>query len=311
LNELAASPSLGRRAALAAEVVGAYVLAEKLFAAQTQGDLVCIPVPPARGWLRQPRLKMLRRQGSDQGVEAISRGGWLAFEPPLLPFVVVAVRAFEGAFYDVGANTGIYALLALQASRKVQVYAFEPLPSVAAMMEENAGWNRGAGRLSIYRGVVSDEVARLPLYLPPESAGVIETSASLDSTFKETVATVIEVESTTLDDFWMERGSPKVGVIKIDTEGTEHRVLAGGRKMLSNDRPLVFYEVLPRAEFSVLAALVEELGYVDLRLQPDAVIMSDQICFDAAAWNHVLVPQEHLERFRDVARTVGLPIIPG
>jgi FkbM family methyltransferase len=51
------------------------------------------------------------------------------------------------------------------------------------------------------------------------------------------------VAAVTLDELVEQAGSPRIGLIKIDTQGSEHRVLAGAARTLQRCRPNLFIEV--------------------------------------------------------------------
>lgn len=293
-----------------AETLGAHTIADKLDRVRTEGDSLAIDVPARRGSIRSRRTKMLRFHGNDQGVELIARGGPLAFEPPLVSFMIWAVRQFTGAVFDVGANTGLYALLARVAQPRADVYACEPFPPVRQRLSQNIALNRGLrirpDRLHVLDVAVSDVVGEISLFVPAPTGDLIETSASMDPTFKEHIADEVRVRSTTLDCIWKSQGMPRVGVVKIDTEGSEHRVLAGGLELLGQDRPLVVYELLQRGAADRIGEIAARRGYVDARLRPQEIVLGLPIEYDGASWNHLLLPQERMEDLRLVARAVGL-----
>ena len=56
----------------------------------------------------------------------------------------------------------------------------------------------------------------------------------------------ISVNIDTLDNWWRSQGSPRVDIIKIDTEGSELLVLEGGEELLQTHRPLLFIEISRR-----------------------------------------------------------------
>jgi hypothetical protein len=52
----------------------------------------------------------------------------------------------------------------------------------------------------------------------------------------------IELPAISLDDFWADEGRPAIGSLKIDTEGHEAAVFAGGAQCLEHCRPLILVE---------------------------------------------------------------------
>ena len=294
-------------AALAFERLGAFTLADKLDRIRLGGDIVAVPLPLGPGQLRAHRIKMRRFEGKDLAVEQIVTGGWLGFERPLPDVLIRTVRQTEGLVYDVGANSGLYALLAAEARPGVRVHAFEPFPPVLKILRENVALNRAAGRIKIVAGAAADIDEDVLLYVPRD-VGAIESSCSLDPNFKEDVVEEIKVKGLTLDHYWAAEGKPRVGVLKVDTEGTEHRVLQGAADLIATERPIVFYEVLPRAEFDLLHAIGEQHQLVDVRLSAGEAVIGGHVVYDEHAWNHAFVPVEKLDAQLQLYRDSGLVV---
>ena len=98
-----------------------------------------------------------------------------------------------------------------------------------------------------------DQVARdrrLPqLYLMASNGGLLEPA--------ETIA----VSGITIDSFVGAHGTGPVDAMKIDTEGTEDKVLRGARRSLERDRPIIICEVLHGLTEPALHALLDPLDY--------------------------------------------------
>ena len=288
-----------------ADRVGAHRSADRLHRLRG-ADLVGVDLPATRGG-RLVRVRFQRHDGRDQVARAIEEGGLWGFEPPLVPLFVELCRHSYGEVVDVGANTGLYSLLAVAANRRVRVHAVEAFPAVADHLRENLALNRSiARRVRVHQVALSDGNGSASLYVPPPTGTPIETSASLDPTFKEEIASEIEVPTRTLDDLWDASARPAVGLIKVDTEGTEHRVLRGAEAVLATNRPVVICEVLPRAATTELTERLARTDYVDIRLRRDVLVIGTRVVFDPDAWNHAFVPEERLLTVEAAGRAIGL-----
>ncbi|HEX4865799.1 MAG TPA: FkbM family methyltransferase [Acidimicrobiales bacterium] len=281
-------------------------MADKLYRAFGVHDVVAIPIPAPPGALRTRRVRMYLRGGNDQAARDVARGGLNGYEAPLPALLIEAVRRFQGAFIDVGANTGLYALLAACARPHVDVHAFEPYPPVLEVLRSNVAINRPFVRVTLHATALSDNPGPCTLHLPPPLGSIIHTSASMDPDFNPPGGEVVAAQATTLDNFWVDAGQPRVGVLKVDTEGTEDRVLIGGREVVKRNRPLVVYELLPRARVDAIADFASELQYQDIRLHPDELIQGLDIAFDEDGWNHILVPIEKMSLLAEIAGRLGL-----
>jgi FkbM family methyltransferase len=134
---------------------------------------------------------------------------------------------------DVGANTGIYSYYLHRLGQRVR--AFEPNPRLARLLEEA----KFPG-VEVINAGLSDTPGKALLHIPVIRGRRYATRASLmrPSDACETV----EVDVATLDSFAFEN----VGLIKIDVEGNELRVLAGGRATIERNRPALIVELSER-----------------------------------------------------------------
>lgn len=188
-----------------------------------------------------------------------------SFEPETRAFFEAFLRAGD-CFLDVGANVGLYTLIAARiVGRAGSVHAFEPCMTTFGRLCENVRLNR-LENVSCHRVALSHENASAELTL---AKGGFDAWNSLgrpymgESAGRETVTTV------TLDTFAREHGiEGRVTAMKIDVEGWENQVLAGAEELLAADSaPILSIEFTEEAaqlsESSCLALYqrLERLGY--------------------------------------------------
>ena len=226
----------------------------------------------------------------DQVVRTARTQGWDAFERPTPHHFTQAVaRADKGLVIDVGANTGFYTLLALAASCHVTVAAYEPLPAARKILKTNLALNSARRRVTISPYAVSNANASGTLFIPDQSHGLIETSASVSATFKKTRSGQHRVTLRTLDS--LHARANRIAVIKIDAESHDLQVLQGAETILQRHRPTVFVEVLLGADEHALTELLQRCRYQDIVLHPDgASAPSNQVTHHTQAWNHMWQP---------------------
>lgn len=241
------------------------------------------------------RSFLLDAQGGADLVAAQMKDGF--YEAPL-PMLTMAVMArTSGLFLDVGANNGLYSVLACMTQPNVKAIAFEPYPPVLDVLRRNLDLNGLSDRVVVKDLALSDREGRATLYLPDASHGLVETSCSLESTFKAPSGS-IEVEKKRLDDIDIDGD---VALVKVDIEGHEFAFFEGAQSFLSRKQPVIFAEMLPVAaeKFSRIDAILDRLHYYKFRLRPDYAIASQQIEFDPKAWNHAFVPRNKVGIFLD------------
>ena len=296
---LKGSPRLARLV----ESVGAQTIADRLDRFRTDGDVTAVTMPALAGQWRSQRLKLHRLRGRDQVAEALDHGGWRGFEYPLPSVFRACVAQVDGIVYDVGANTGLYSIIAA-ASTNQDIYGFEPVPEIAALARANLALNGADRRVHLIEAAVSERTGTASIYLPPPVNHSVETSASLDPSFKGTHDRVVEIATTTLDGHWASVGRPRVAAVKIDVEGHEVAVLAGAQQLVADCAPTIFIEVFSHTD--ELTAFKERHTYVDVRLSDVEAIFGDAVRFDPLAWNHVLIPLDRVFAMADMAESFGL-----
>ena len=247
-------------------------------------------------------FKLEAANGMDQVARQMQAG---SYEPPL-PFLMMAtlIRT-EGAFVDVGANTGLYSVLAGMVAPSRDIVAFEPHPEITAALMNNLAANNLQDRVVVHQVALSDSSGILDLYMPDQGHGLIETSASLEKHFQQ-AASSIQVPVKRLDEVGLD---VPVAVIKVDIEGHEYAFLRGALEIVRRDRPFIFVEVLQAAKRNLMGQFLRDTSYVDFRLRPDMAINDGEVLFDNAAWNHAFVPKERLTRFKEACDSCNLPVL--
>lgn len=162
------------------------------------------------------------------------------------PNSMLALRDFlprGGTFLDVGANMGLFSLLAARmVGSSGQVFAFEPSSRDFDRLVDNLRLN-GLDNVQPFRLALSDTQGRAPLLIAGEPhAGHNTLGRHLVYDGVESVGTEV-VATVALDDFAVERRIDRLDLVKIDTEGGEYRVLLGARKTLQRLRPVLMFEV--------------------------------------------------------------------
>ena len=152
---------------------------------------------------------------------------------PELAFLAGLIQSGD-VLLDVGANFGIYALVcAKRTGASGRVYAFEPGAEALHALRVNCALNPDLNVEVLPMGL-SDSIRSSRLF---HTGGPTTFNLSANG-----AATGEPVELTTLDAWIVGAGVPRVAVIKIDVEGHEPAVFAGGRNTLLSTRPLVMFE---------------------------------------------------------------------
>jgi FkbM family methyltransferase len=235
-----------------------------------------MPVPavvPIR--LPDGEYMRMRCPGPAEGVASrLFWGGFAAFEPETTALFYRLSRSVT-CVYDVGAYTGYYALLAARASSHSRIYSFEPVPATYQLLCENLRLN-GADNVSPEPMALADAIGEANLYVPDTE---LAASASMLEGFRPATRT-LRVAATTVDAHAASHEVPRVDLVKMDTEATEHQVLAGMHDTLGRDAPLIISEVLHGRNGPQQEAILAAHGYrwfhiTDKQLVPTAHVEGD------------------------------------
>jgi len=199
----------------------------------------------------------LSSDGKDLIATRLYWGGWQGYEGETLQLFLKLVPA-AGTVLDIGAHTGIYSLMAAIEDPTRRVYAFEPVPMISQYLHRAIELN-GLTNIHVDSSAVTNFDGKVELFIPPPQT-TLPTDASTRPDWRQTGATIV-APATTLDSFVKRHGIPRVDFLKIDTEATEHLVLAGASQTLSRDLPVMICEVLKGETESELHNLLDPLAY--------------------------------------------------
>jgi len=192
--------------------------------------------------------------------------------------------------FDVGANTGVYALAAKAINPSAKVIAFEPVSRIYRMLKEN---NRLNGfDISCIEKAVSNKNSSASIYDP---GGSNAYSASLSNAFLDTGTDSVLVETIILDAFIQEQSINSVDLVKLDVESYEPEVVEGFMVTVSSCRPAMIIEVLTRKSADRLNEMLSYLDYLFFNIDDlngrirkiDKIEASDRFNILACTTSHV------------------------
>ena len=186
---------------------------------------------------------------------------------------------------DVGANVGYFtALFGALVGAQGHVAAVEPLPSIAEALQRTIDENGFAERTDVHRVALGEEPGARPLRHAPVTANFGGAHFAPEGA-ASAIHADISVEVTTLDAI---ASDGRCAFVKVDAEGAEPLVIAGGNTMLRRDRPIVMMEVHPAQLAAVahrtpteLLAQMRALRYAARRLVPGGTRGPDVERYDA------------------------------
>lgn len=141
-----------------------------------------------------------------------------------------------GTAIDVGANVGRTAASIKERFPLTAVHAIEPVPDTYETLKRNCA---GLGNVRCHRLALSDMAAPAWVTAGPNSElnHLVATQSDADGQLEA-------VDVTTLDDFCEAQSVETIGLLKIDAEGNDLKILEGGRRLFAQRRvAFLFAEV--------------------------------------------------------------------
>ncbi len=157
---------------------------------------------------------------------------------------------------DVGANTGIYSLIAGAVNPSADIYAFEPLNGVYKRLQENLKLNKLS--IKAYDLAASNNNGKASFYIDDPN---FSYGSSLNKNHQSCSNKIQqEVETITLDRF-NEEHNIVPDLIKIDVERHEPEVIEGLQNTLSKSWPTMLIEVLDENIGERLKEILKDTPY--------------------------------------------------
>jgi FkbM family methyltransferase len=226
------------------------------------------------------------------------------FAPKLTSLLQRSGRA-RRTFVDGGACNGDFTSLLLATFPDAAIHAFEPNPELSASLAKRFAnlpnvhvWNlalrEAAGR------------ATLHLHADPGTTSLLDRSAGKRRYYhsSDRVVASTEVRTVSLDAFIAEQAPEGLGLLKLDTQGSELAILRGAAEALRNAAIEVIYTeffVVPHYEgaplLGDLLALLGQFGYslFDLFKGPNAT--NGQLRFGDAVFVSPSFRAAHVDTF--------------
>lgn len=198
----------------------------------------------------------------DHMLDALYYGrGWESGETRLFAILISQARVA----LDLGANTGVYSLIATQISPTVRVFAVEPSPANVARLRTNLRLNSET-RVAAVEVAVGAAEGTLDFTVPADGS-LSDVASAVDAFSRSHYGikyTTILVTQTTVDRLVDDHGLDRIDLIKLDVEYFELDVLQGAGTTLTRFGPVVLAEVF---DYDVLVGDKPELQD---RIAPDS-----------------------------------------
>jgi FkbM family methyltransferase len=202
------------------------------------------------------------------GYQILECGGWDAREMEVLLFMLRCRRQYFGdgvVMLDCGANVGVLTIeSAIEMTGWGSVLAIEAQERLFYALAGNIALNNCFNARALHAAVAAEDgTLRVPQpdYLSFASFGSLELRSRPGNEFigqdiDYSDAATQEIRMLKLDSLALDR----VDLVKVDVEGMETEVLAGGTGLIARHRPILLVEWI-KSPKEQLRGMLEGLGY--------------------------------------------------
>jgi FkbM family methyltransferase len=217
----------------------------------------------------------------------LENGDW---EPETVE-VWVKLCKKANVIFDIGANTGVYTLIAKSTNPNCRVFAFEPSDLIIEKFKANMKLNNFQFDL-IEKGV-SNKTGSNVFYDVEDDH---QTSASLSPEKLKNFANFVgeireyQIETIRLDDF-IKQNNILPDLIKIDVELHEPEVLEGMGEYLKNCQAVIILEVLTVEVAKKLNEILKEAKFQYFSLDKNMIMTVNELTPRNNIYNYLLIPE--------------------
>ncbi|MEZ5236763.1 MAG: FkbM family methyltransferase [Acidimicrobiales bacterium] len=161
------------------------------------------------------------------------------YDVPFTRFLQRTLRP-DSVFVDVGANVGLFSIVAGYLAWEGRTIAYEAAPFLARLVQDNVAANWFADRITVRPVAVGAAAGRATFGFPTSMhtlGGLHLDTASFNALYPEVTVEQVDVEVVSLDDDLGALGVDGViDLVKVDVEGGEPDVLRGMQGLLEAGR---------------------------------------------------------------------------
>jgi FkbM family methyltransferase len=239
--------------------------------------IITVPVDNIRSF----KIKHYGYQVENEIFWAGLTGGWE--KESLKLWITLCEKAT--VVFDIGANTGVYSLIAKTVRPEAQVFAFEPVKRVYQKLHNNVVLNNY--NITTVEAALSNSDGTASIY---DTDSEHTYSVTVGKNMQSSEATVIEtkIQTITLRSFIQNNKLGKIDLMKVDVETHEPEVLEGFGNYLGEFKPTILIEILDDVVGRKVHDLVKDLGYLYFNIDETGSIRQTDVIGKSDYFNYLL-----------------------
>ena len=182
---------------------------------------------------------------ADEGIMAgyVKEKNWHVGEANRVFVQFFGQHQLAGTYIDIGANLGL-TTIPVATLPYVDCKAFEPDPDTYRHLTRNVAANCPHANVELFNKAVGDRTGAVEFERDVHNPGDHRIHVAGDGFLMEATRPVITVSACRLDDAFDLATLRRPIVVKMDTQGSEGLIFAGGERLLA-ESALVFFEYWP------------------------------------------------------------------
>jgi FkbM family methyltransferase len=200
--------------------------------------------------------------------------------------------------FDIGANTGIYSMVAKSINSGSEVHAFEPFEAIYKKLVRNAAIN--GFEIHSNCKAVSDYSGDGVIYTGDANfAYSVTVNQNLWVKDKEPIK--LNIKTITLKDYIEQNNITHIDLMKVDVETHEPEVMEGFSMYLKLFRPIILIEILNDEVAQKLGIYFDSSEYCFYNIDEEKGIRKTVFLSMSDSFNYVIVPKEKDGYFGEIA----------
>jgi FkbM family methyltransferase len=181
-------------------------------------------------------------------------------------------------------------------NKSCEIYAFEPLPGVFRILEDNV--KKNSFNIHCYLKGLSDYDGKAKVYLPEGTDFAYSVTVN-KKTISQNNFHEVEIEVNRLDTFIKQHKIEHIDLMKIDVETHEVEVLNGMAEYLFKFRPTLLIEVLDHDIGEKLHKIFEKTDYLYFNIDDknDSIRQENRIT-KSDYWNYLVCSEEVAQKLQ-------------
>jgi FkbM family methyltransferase len=193
---------------------------------------------------------------------------------------------------DIGANTGLFSIVASVIHPDSKIWAFEPYYANIKRLQKNIALNKSP--IEVITKAVGATNNKISFTIPVSEQISDVSSASKEFTesfYKHQVTyKQIEIDQISLDEFIEHKKLNRIDLIKIDVESYELEVFKGAKNLLKNFAPVIFCEMfVDESHKNFYEAELKPLGYDCFMIFKEGLIKTNFLINNPHCRNYLFI----------------------